>query len=119
MSYAYLGDLEDFTNKHTPQQPEKQATAESSAPTTSNSTSSSQPPALVEEVESNEYYDKVGNYMISTLCLGSYPCKHTVLDLTTGEKLYLNAVAIYERLHAHGLNHPHFDSYKDYAKIEL
>lgn len=121
MSYAYFGDLEEYNSKFEPRSavsPSTESTPVGSPPTESISAG---PPALVEDTvyESDGFYDKVGKYMISTLCLGVSPCKHTVIDVATGEKMYLNAVAIYDRLHSHGLNHPHFDIYRDYTKIEL
>lgn len=137
MSYAYFGDLEEYHSKFTVHQAEsssatvskvESAPAAPPAPPTSPAlvapsgpSGQSAPPALVEDTpyESDGHYDKVGTYMISTLCLGAYPCKHNVIDTTKGEKMYLNAVAIYERLQSQGLSHPHFEIYKDYAKIQL
>jgi hypothetical protein len=125
MSYTYFGDLEEHYSKFNTAPSNQPAVAQPSTPAESTpvsthpSSTSSAPPALVDEYESNEHYDKAGSYMISTLCLGSYPCKHSVIDLTKGEKLYLNGVAIYERLQSQGVSHSHFDVYKDYAKIEL
>ncbi len=126
MSYAYFGDLEEHHSKFNPATSVETApstaveSAEPSKAQTAPSTAGS-PPPLVEDLpyESDGHYDKMGPYLISTLCLGSYPCKHNVIDLNKGEKMYLNAVAIYERLQGHGMTHPHFEIYKDYAKIEL
>lgn len=122
MSYAYFGDLEEHHSKFNPttsvEATTHTTTVESTTPVES---AKSAPPPLVEDLpyESDGHYDKMGPYLISTLCLGSYPCKHNVIDLNKGEKLYLNAVAIYERLQSQGMTHPHFEIYKDYAKIEL
>lgn len=104
MSYTYYGDLEQSLVEQTEAQPSEENT--------------SKPPMLLPE-DVDEYYDRAGRYLIAKLCLYTNPCKHTVIDTISGEKMTLGAVRIYEMLEKEGVSHQHFDSYKDYVKINV
>jgi len=57
---------------------------------------------------------KIGRYTISSMCLESYPCKHSVYDENTAITRTMYGDDIYCMLQDENLFHKHFDIYKEY-----
>ena len=60
-------------------------------------------------------FRKVGKYEISTICLQTYPCKHTI-RFENGETNIMSAPKIYTLLNAEGLSDKHFDYCAEYIR---
>lgn len=59
---------------------------------------------------------KIGRYTISSMCLQSYPCKHSVYDKNTAITRTMYGDDIYCMLQDENLSHEHFDTYKEYIR---
>ncbi len=57
-------------------------------------------------------YTIIGNYKISNFCYETYPCFHTVINISTGESTEMSGDEIYKLLKKEGLSDEHFDIYK-------
>lgn len=59
----------------------------------------------------------VGKYEISNMCNKTYPCKHHIKNMETGEvQTYVLGDKIYEMLKADGISDPHFNEYKEFIR---
>ena len=59
---------------------------------------------------------KIGRYTISSMCLQSYPCIHSVYDENTAITRTMYGDDIYCMLQDENLSHEHFDTYKEYIR---
>jgi len=66
-------------------------------------------------MDNNICYE-IGKYKISKRCLLTYPCKHYITNLETGEQHLLLGDKIFVILQKDGLSIPHFDSYKEFIR---
>jgi hypothetical protein len=65
----------------------------------------------MEDIFNSYFY--VGDYKIGKLCYQSYPCHHTIVNLSTNKSEFLNAIEIYKILEKDSLSHPHFNYCKE------
>lgn len=66
-------------------------------------------------MEDNSYY-QIGDYNVSRRCLETFPCRHRIVNVKTGEVYLFGSAMFYETLKEKGLSHPHFDKYADFVK---
>jgi hypothetical protein len=63
-------------------------------------------------------YKKLGTLMISNTCYLTYPCKHNVQDMVTGEIKMMSGKDIFIYLRDQGISDKHFNIYEDYISKE-
>lgn len=56
-------------------------------------------------------YWQIGDYKVSEMCMQSYPCQHTIVNIQSNIHFTLDGASFYRLLKKDGLSHPHFDEY--------
>jgi hypothetical protein len=62
-------------------------------------------------------YENIGDVLlVSKFCMLTMPCKHRIIDISTGKHDIMSGDKIYRLLRKHNIKHSHFDYYEEYVR---